>query len=66
MVHAEDYQYMCSGRGKEGKNHRSHQKRKSDRSRGMFLFPAYARDNIPEGRRESRTESVHGGNRKYP
>ena len=41
VVHAEDYQYMCSEAGQAKIINAIHEK-KSDRNRSLFLFPAYA------------------------
>ena len=41
VVHAEDYQYMCSEAGQAKIINAIHVK-KSDRNRSLFLFPAYA------------------------
>ena len=54
VVHAEDYQYMCSEAGQAkiinavheknltAENRRCCEERASDRNRDLFLFPAYA------------------------
>ena len=41
VVHAEDYQYMCSEAG-QAEDPGGHQGKTTDRRRCMFLFPAYA------------------------
>ena len=52
VVHAEDYQYMCS--------------EASDRTCRLFMFSAYARDDIQKCSGESGPEPVYGGNRQHP
>ena len=65
VVYAEDYQYMCSEAGQQ----KIADAVKNEHLTGIvicFLFPTYARGNLPQGSGKSRAEPVSGGNRKYP
>ncbi len=56
---------VLAGRGRKKKIIAAIKEKKSDRSREHVPVPRVCtRQHIREGRRESRTESVHGGNRK--
>jgi hypothetical protein len=65
VVHAEDYQYMCSEVG-QAKIIEAIRRKTPDRSCGLFLLPAYARDDFPQNGGKSRPQPVHGRDCKHP